>query len=749
MRNDAGRRLPAGRHAAPAPAGSGRGRWQARAVSDPVVLLGAALAVKAIGLLQLGHHPLLQPHGDLDTARYVDLARQVASAGPLAVPEPFFLSPLYVYFLAAVFSIRDSLLLARIVQVLLGTAAVGFVFATARQWFDVRVARLAAVLALLTGLFTFSEILILQAALDPFLVAAALYFVSRTQFKSGAAPLLLAGATLGLFALNRPNALAYGLAAAVLIGLASRGPGPRDDRAVRLGVPLRRAALVLASLLAVLAANALRNYLASGEAILISSHGGLNFYIGNNAEAEGIYQRVPGISGSIAGQVHDATRVAEAAEGRPLSASEVSAHFYRQAWAWIAGHPADALILFGRKIATLLNRIDVPLNYSYAFYSRDESTVLRLLVVGPWLLVPLGLVGLLLGARTPEARRIAGATGSRLSYWTWASFVPIYGLSVAAFFVSDRYRMPLLVPLAILSAQALVWMADRLRARQFAELAAAVLAVMLAGAFVGQDLGLDDGMGGERARKTNALIQQGSYEEARAYASRAVEGLPYPGVFHFQVGEELAAAGRYEEAIDELQAALAIDRDQPAIHLTLGQALLLAGRADAAVPHLTEATDAAFRPEVSAPWLVRALAAAGRRGEAVEALAGLADAVVAAAGPATATEIGSLALDLQAPAPAERWLREAVRQAPDAANAQERLAVALLLQRRPAEALAPLERACRLAPSNASARLNLAVVYAELGRFDEARAAAQEAARLDPSEPRAAALLKALPAARQ
>ena len=44
---------------------------------------------------------------------------------------------------------------------------------------------------------------------------------------------------------------------------------------------------------------------------------------------------IPGITPDIGGQAADAKRVAEAEEGRPLSAREVSAHFARKAWAWI------------------------------------------------------------------------------------------------------------------------------------------------------------------------------------------------------------------------------------------------------------------------------------------------------------------------------------------------------------------------------------------------------------------------------
>ena len=144
------------------------------------LLLAACFAVKAVVLFQLHDHPLLQPHGEMDTAYYVELGRRVAQQGVLGVAEPFFVSPLYVYFLALVFAGGGGLLAAKLLQVALGTAAVGLLFATTRSWFGSRAALWAAALAILTGVFAFYEVLILQAALDPFLVAAALYAVTRS-----------------------------------------------------------------------------------------------------------------------------------------------------------------------------------------------------------------------------------------------------------------------------------------------------------------------------------------------------------------------------------------------------------------------------------------------------------------------------------------------------------------------------------------------------------------------------------------
>src|SRR5205823_9778242 len=64
-------------------------------------------------------------------------------------------------------------------------------------------------------------------------------------------------------------------------------------------------------------------------------------------------------------------------------------------------------------------------------------TVLLVLIVGAWLLLPLG-----------GARLIAAAPRDRIvPSLIWVSFVPAYAVSVAVFFVSERYRLPLLVPL--------------------------------------------------------------------------------------------------------------------------------------------------------------------------------------------------------------------------------------------------------------------------------------------------------------
>ena len=411
-------------------------------------------------LFALHDHPLLQPRGDLDTAVYVALAKQSGT-------QAFFISPLYLYFLRAV---HGSLFAARIVQIVLGCIGVVLIFDTARLWFGDRAATIASILAILTGVITFYEVTILPAALDPFLVALTLSLLVRALQSPNRMMFAAAGIALGLFVLNRPNALLWAPVLALGI-LWLRG--------------WRTAILLLLALMLTIAPVTIRNYVVSHELVLISSHGGLNFYIGNNPEADGTYHHVPGIRPTIAGQEEDAPKVAGAS-----TAAEASRFFYRKAWAWIRSNPGAAFSLFLRKIAYVFNQTDLALNYSYSFFQHDVVSPLRFLIVGPWLLFPLGIVGAIRNVRNRQ-------------FAIWAAFIPFYALSVALFFVSSRYRLPLLIPMCITAAGMFV------RPRVWPWIAA-----VLIGAGVCWNFGLDDGRAHERTNMIIYLIEQHRFSDA-------------------------------------------------------------------------------------------------------------------------------------------------------------------------------------------------------------------------------------------
>jgi tetratricopeptide (TPR) repeat protein len=686
------------------------------------VILGLTLVVKCAVLSQLHNHPLLQPVGEMDSAYYVQLAQQVASGDVFLGSDAFFISPLYIYFLALVFFVfGPSLLAAKVIQILLGTVAVGLIYATTRLWFHPRPAWMAAVIAAGTGLFTFYEVVLLQASIDPFLTALELFLISRAATRERAIDFAVAGAALGLHALNRPNVLIYAGVLTLMVFLVKR---------TRVGI--RQAGLVACGLALAIAPVTLRNTLATGELILISSHGGLNFYMGNHAGADGTYQAIPGITANVVGQAQEAKSVVESALGHPVSTGGISRYFYQQAWQWIAQHPWDAAALFAKKTAFLLNATPLTLNYSYTYYSRDEPTLLRALIVGPWCLIPLGLVGIFLLPRQ----------GNPGGYWGWALFVPVYALSVVAFFVSSRYRLPLLVPLCAGAGATIHFVVQKAGAKEYRELLRPGVAVILLSIAVNWNLGLDDARWGEQTAMIMYAIEKGREREAQALFERLEPHHPQPGALHFMVGKAYQARSRNDAAIDHFERALEIDVGEAEIQLSLGQALVESGKPDQAIAPLRAAHEAKIAPEVSAFYLAQALAKTGKRNEALAFLETIT--LPANADPMRTFAMGELALVVERPDLAEGFFRRSVERMPEWPPGHEQLGIALSLLERFEEAIVQLEQACRLDPSSAGSRFNLAIVYARVGRFDDSRTLLQEALRLQPDYERAQRMLEQL-----
>ncbi|MGE5360922.1 MAG: tetratricopeptide repeat protein, partial [Bacteroidales bacterium] len=542
----------------------------------PAMVVGGALLVRLIVLAQLGGHPLLQPRGVLDDAAYVRLASRVASGDLMLGPDVYYLAPLYTYFLGLIFALTGgSIGAARLIQVVLGTATVALIGVAAAAWWGRRAGIVAGVLAACTGLFAFNEILILQSSIDPFLTALALVALLGAFRRDSPGAFLVAGMALGALSLNRPNTLPV----IAVVGLAW------------LIVQRSRAAITRVAVLALgatlcLAPFTVRNRVVAGEWVLVTSHGGLNFFIGNRTGADGTWRAVPGVRGSIDGQKDDVRKVAGQALGRPVSASESSTYFYQQSWAWIRSHPGDWLRLFARKVALTFTATDVALNYSYTYFARDESTLLTLLVVGPWLIVPLGLFGL--GAGLPAERRGP--------YLAWASFVPAYALTVAAFFVSSRYRLPLLVPLLAASGGAANWAYEHrssFRSRQAAGPVAALVVLFTA---VNWPIQADNGRMFEREERIVRLVMDGQAADATQLLADTESQHPNRGQLYYRVAVAFLDRGQAAEAAEYFGRALALNPNEPWIHFSLARALVRSGRSSEAIPHLQVARAGGIDP---------------------------------------------------------------------------------------------------------------------------------------------------------
>jgi len=189
------------------------------------------------------------------------------------------------------------------------------------------------------------------------------------------------------------------------------------------------------------------NYTAGRELVLISSNGGINFWIGNNPDYDRTVTIRPGRAWNEL-----VRRPLEAGARSPAAASR---WFYQQSLEWMRRDPVAWLGLTGKKILLFLRGEEIGRNQEiYPF--RERSVLLRILLwPGPpalpfGLLLPVAVAGAIRVVR----RRPRGAV-------LLAILSGLLATSVIAFFVAGRYRLPL-VPLLCIFAGAGIdrWIRD-------------------------------------------------------------------------------------------------------------------------------------------------------------------------------------------------------------------------------------------------------------------------------------------------
>lgn len=703
-------------------------------------LLGLTLLVKVTLALTLAPHPLLQPVGELDAGVYWRLAQRVVGGDLFLSNTPSYVSPLYIYWLAFAQAVTGASVAGVLVlQAVVGTLAVWLAARTAGLWVPddrrLRAARAAGGALMLTSVVALQEALILQSALDAALVSAFALAFTRALQQSSVRAWLWCGVALALLATNRPNA--WLLAALCLPAatwppvLAAAPPRPivsawRHVAAWGIGVSV------------ILLPLAARTAIATGHWQVLPSHGSLNLYIGNHAAANGTYTVVEGIRPSIEGQRLDMHEVAVKAEGRPMSMDEVTRFFVRGSLDWWRGSPADALRLLAWKSWLTTHSWELPVNVSHAWF-REQTPLLWLMPVGAWLLVPLGLAMSIGGHLiVPESHRAA---------WRWFRWVlPIYLVSIAVFFVVDRYRMPALVIGAIHVG---VLASMRREALSRAERRVAVLAmsvaavVMLAGLV---PLPFQRGEADADTQMAVIAIDAGRDAEGEQWLASAVARHPAPGIAWFRAGLAWQARNDLPRAEKALREAHRLDPEVSDVTFALAGVLLSQGKGGDALPLLTQlqaSGDAGAPTARSERYRLDVALAHWQNGDE-----GLARNVLAAG----VTPEGLPLLRARALAAAEarqvalaEWLLSVYRRnAPGDAEVAEKLGLMRVRTGDAAGAATLFEDAARLDPTRATARFNLAVLRAQQGRRDEAIALLQDALRIDPTYAQAAGALREL-----
>jgi 4-amino-4-deoxy-L-arabinose transferase-like glycosyltransferase len=435
--------------------------------------VGLVLISRAALLIGARNDPVFRiPY--LDGAFYHTWARSLA-AHEGDFQGPYFLGPLYPYFVALAYAVaHPDPWVVRLVQSAFGVLDGVLVLLVGRRVFGVTASRAAVVLYAGYGPLVFYENLLVMEALTTTLalVALALAVVPRAREPWRAA---FIGLLIGLASLGRPTFL-VALPAALYAFHELRSRPPRSQ-AVRFWI---LAAVATATCLLVVLPVVVRNARLGGG-ITITTNGGVNFYAGNNPNANGRFHEPPGVrffrDPVLTSSAQTALPPAVAARAltvRSVAGTEDAANskmWFRRSLAWIRSQPLAALELLLRRVWLVLQAREIAQIESYEFHARRLGVLHPFVVDFGWLW-PLALLG---GWRAAQSRRI-GWRG--IAAFAAAMLVPCL-----LFFVTSRYRAAA-VPVVVLVAgfgvqQSVTWFRERAwRSVVLAALAVAPVAVL-------------------------------------------------------------------------------------------------------------------------------------------------------------------------------------------------------------------------------------------------------------------------------
>ncbi len=601
-------------------------RW-GQALLIGVVVTLVAFLVRLAYLLEYRQDPTFHLY-ILDTQYNDTLAREIAS-GQGAPPHPYFRTPGYTYFLGMLRMIfPEGMFGIRFVQVVIGAVSCGLTGVLGARMFSRPVGWIAGSITAFYGPLIVVAPELLSPVVTIFLNVAMLLCLveglrSRRLGWWGAAGLLT-----GLSAIVRPDVLPVFGVMILFLALAMK---------FLRGNLMQFAAFALACAIP-LSVTATRNYIVGNEFVLIGTQGGVNFFIGNNPESDGTSVEQPGKT-TWGGGWEDTKDDAEKEAGRSLTFGEASSHFFRKGLASYVEAPGAMLRLNLRKLLYFWHGNELPNNkdeYASKYYSKVAA-------VTYWhrgLFFPFGLVGPLLLAACIWCWK--GDHRSRLLI----VYVGAYCLAVIAFFVTGRYRLPIIPAAAILIALLAVEVTRLLRKPGGAVALLAswrfrgALAVMVAGIiFLNTPIaGAEEietrsayqTMKGislmhlgrfaeaieplERAIKENptsnrAAVNNASVALASAYQMTgnlpAAEGMyrqilsrhPENSTMMTWLGETLMQQGRAAEALPFLEGAVKLDPHLATVHTALAAALMELNDLPGAHRHFLEADRLAPDPD--------------------------------------------------------------------------------------------------------------------------------------------------------
>jgi tetratricopeptide (TPR) repeat protein len=552
----------------------------------PLLVFALALVIRLAYIADIQDTPTFRSPL-VDAYTYHESARAIAQYGPAALETPYYQPPLYPMLLGAILRTGSDWVAPRLVNALLGAMTAVLVYILGAKLAGPWAGIAGALLFAAYGPVLYFEGELLPVALLLFLHSVAIVLAVQADRSEKPLPLLaLAGFALGLATAARPTGFLLFAVLALwwLRAHTRRRSSPWPSLAAG-------GAAALFAILPFSVAN-----LRSGQPVLISWNGGINFYLGNGANSDSLTAIQPGADWE---RLQRQPRFDGVAEG----AGE-SSYWVKRALRDMKQDPAGWAAAFVRKVDRLFDAKETARNTDWEAF-RPLSKILTLPLPGFGVVAPLAFLAVWRGR------------GNRRILTLLLLSLGCVAFQNLAFFVADRYRTEGAPFLCVLAGAALDDIRMGLRAAGRNARTALIMSALFA-AFVWIDL-----LGERKIDRARDAINRGvalrrleRREEARIAFEEALRYSPQDPDAHRWLGEIALGDKRWNDAIHHFDEAL--ERAPDYVRPLLGKAQVLerSGKAEEA--------EAPYREALRAdPWSADVhlnygvwLAVQGRRDEA-------------------------------------------------------------------------------------------------------------------------------------
>ena len=404
-----------------------------------------------------------------DSKIYYDWAKNIVSSDNWFGDKVFFMSPGYPYFLAFVFKFfGSSIFTIRIIQALISAANIFLIYRLTKNLFDSKSGFIAAGIASIYSVFIFFSGAVFGETLQTFFVTALFYFLTKKEDETAKNKWLLSGLMLGFSALFRANIL-------IVFPVIIFWTYYSFKKSETLKAILKKTLIyfTIGTAIPILPVT-LNNYIAGKEFVLLTSNGGINFYLGNNEKSLGVYSTPKDFDffKDMAG-----INYAKKISGKELTPSQSSSYWYEQGLNFIIPNPTDAIGLTFKKLLFFFDDDENPQTsqINIDFFREKYSSILKIPLPNFIAVFLFAIAGIYFSVKKLKDNK------HTLLYLIILSYV----LGTIVFFVSGRFRIAITPLFIAFAGFGIVTLIEMIKEKNFKELvipgvsAAMVLALVV------------------------------------------------------------------------------------------------------------------------------------------------------------------------------------------------------------------------------------------------------------------------------